>query len=110
MLEKYSSHPRIVATGSETMKYIVDAAYDRGNMVIRVSLSEPNINSTAVYTQHGSMNINEKYSIAHSHVWATDCMYVRLSNLANCKFTLVLLVLGKKFVPRPHHAGVWHQS
>ena len=68
------------------------------------SLSKPHISSTAVcklyiyytlwyvgyaklYTQHGSMNINAKYSIAHSHVWATD--HIRRSNLANCKFTLV---------------------
>ena len=36
------------------------------------------------------MNINAKYSIAHSHVWATDHIIHR-SNLANCKFTLVLM-------------------
>ena len=62
-------------------------------IVIGASLSEPHINGTAVrefyiiiiilyiiimvhpsrkiYAQHGSMNISMKYSIAHSHTWAT---------------------------------------
>ena len=28
--------------------------------------------------QHGSMNINTKYSIAHSHAWATGRIYAIL--------------------------------
>ena len=49
------------------------------------------VRHTKLYTQHGSMNIHCKckYSIAHSHVWATD--RICRSNLANCKFTLVLI-------------------
>ena len=31
-----------------------------------------------LYTQHGSMSINVKYSIAHSHAWATGHMYAIL--------------------------------
>ena len=31
-----------------------------------------------LYTQHGSMSINAKYSIAHSHAWATGHMYAVL--------------------------------
>ena len=31
-----------------------------------------------LYPQHGSMNINAKYSIAHSHVWATGHIYAVL--------------------------------
>ena len=67
--------------------------------LIGVSLSEHHINGIAVcelyiimvcqscevYAQHDSMDISVKYSIAHSHALA----YVRCSNLANCKFTLV---------------------
>ena len=36
---------------------------------------------------HGSMDINAKYSFAHSHDWAYAD--IRCSNLANCKFALV---------------------
>ena len=36
------------------------------------------------------MYISAKYSIVHSHVWATDCI-IRRSNLTNFKFTLVLI-------------------
>ena len=59
---------------------------------VGVSLSKPHINGKAVrecyilwyvghaklYPQHGSMNINAKYSIAHSHVLATGCIYTVL--------------------------------
>ena len=60
-------------------------------------MSEPHINSTAVHelytiiiyygtsvtqnyipSMHGSMNINEKYSIAHSHAWTMGCIYAVL--------------------------------
>ena len=34
------------------------------------------------------MNINAKYSNAHSHAWATGRI-IHFSNLANCKFTLM---------------------
>ena len=38
------------------------------------------------------MDINAKHSITHSHTWDMG-PYIHHSNLANCKFTLVLLVL-----------------
>ena len=60
--------------------------------IIGASLSEPHINGTAVrelyiimvrrsreiYAQHGSMDISAKYSIAHSHAWATCRIYAVL--------------------------------
>ena len=45
--------------------------------------------SREIYAQHGSMGISAKYSIAHSHAWATGRIIIRCSNLANYKFTLV---------------------
>ena len=30
------------------------------------------------YAQHGSIDISSNYSIAHSHSWATGCMYAVL--------------------------------
>ena len=30
------------------------------------------------YTQHGSMDVNVKYSIAHSHAWAMGHIYTVL--------------------------------
>ena len=50
------------------------------------------IGYTKLSTQRCSMDINAKHSIAHSHAWDTG-PYIHHSNLANCKFTLMLLVL-----------------
>ena len=67
-------------------------------LIIGASLSEPNINGTAVrelyiyiyiiiimvrrsreiYAQYGSMDLSAKYSIAHSHAWATRRIYAVL--------------------------------
>ena len=78
------------------------------DIIIGASLSEPHINGSAVrelyiyyyycyygtsvtrniYAQLGSMDISAKYSIAHSRALAHG-LYVRCSNLANCRFTLV---------------------
>ena len=68
--------------------------------LIGASLSEPHINGTAVrelyiyiyiyiiiimvrrsreiYAQYGSMDLSAKYSIAHSHAWATRRIYAVL--------------------------------
>ena len=34
--------------------------------------------SREIYAQHGSMDISAKYSIAHSHAWATHRIYAVL--------------------------------
>ena len=31
-----------------------------------------------LYPQYGSMDISAKYSISHSHAWATGCIYAVL--------------------------------
>ena len=67
---------------------------ERNAIIIGASLSEPHINGTAVrelyiiiimvcrsreiYAHHGSMDISAKYSIAHSHAWATRRIYAVL--------------------------------
>ena len=48
-----------------------------------------------------SMDINAKYSIAHSHtIYLGHGPYISRSNLANCKFTLVLVLIKQATVPQ----------
>ena len=53
------------------------------------------IGHAKLYIQQCSMDINAKHSIVHSHACGHR-PYIHSSNLANCKFTLMLLVLCKK--------------
>ena len=52
------------------------------------------------------MYISTKYSIAHSHVWATDRI-IRRSNLTNFKFTLVLIYRTALY--RSKGSKVWEE-
>ena len=77
----------------------IDETNARNPYIIGASLSEPHINGTAMrefyiiyyillllwyvrhaklYPQHGSMDMNAKYSIAHSHATAISRMYAIL--------------------------------
>ena len=42
------------------------------------------------YAQHGSMDIS-KYSIAHSHAWATGHMYAVLINVSELQMYMLLV-------------------
>ena len=73
-------------------KFVHKFAGTLDTAIIGASLSEPHINGTAmrelyiymvrrsreIYTHHGSMGISAKYSIAHSHAWATGRIYAVL--------------------------------
>ena len=49
-----------------------------------------------------SMDINAKYSIAHSHaICLGHGPYIRRSNLANCKFTLVPVLIKQATINVP---------
>ena len=53
-----------------------------------------------------SMDINAKYSIVHSHtIYLGHGPYISCSNLANCKFTLVLVLIKQATVPQAQKGG-----